>query len=107
MVKQARIVAAVFAFAAVLVVLSSSIFLIEHANHDCTGVDCPVCEQLYHCAQNLKIFTTAEVIALSAAGFTVVSRIILRGATRNGADLHSYQPTAEDMVKISECDTVS
>ena len=73
MTKPNRVIAALFTVIAVLVMLSSSIFLIEHADHDCAGADCPICEQLYNCAQNLKNLAAAGVIALSAAVFAVVS----------------------------------
>ena len=75
MTKPNRVIAALFTVIAVLVMLSSSIFLIEHADHDCAGADCPVCEQLYHCAQNLKSLAATAAIALSAVGFAVVSPV--------------------------------
>ncbi len=63
MTKRYRIAAAALAAAAALVMLSSSLFILEHAHHDCTGEDCPVCERLFCCAQNLKNLSAAAVTA--------------------------------------------
>ena len=73
MTMKARAIATVFALVAVLVMLSSSIFLIEHAEHDCAGADCPICEQLYACAQSLRNLAAAGAVVLTVAGFATVS----------------------------------
>ena len=65
MTKKNRIVASILAVIAVVVMLSSSLFIIEPADHDCVGEDCPVCEQLYSCAQNLKNLSVALLVAAS------------------------------------------
>ena len=94
MPMKARFSAAVFAFVTVLTVLSSSIFLIEHADHDCAGADCPVCEQLYACAQNLK--------NLTAAVMTVMVMIALRFAVYVGVGQakYAYAPHAPVNLKV-------
>lgn len=61
MTRQNRI-AAVIAAITVLVVLFSSAYIVEHADHDCTGEDCPICEQLYACARNLNNLTAAAMV---------------------------------------------
>ena len=75
MTKQRHIVAVLLAAVAVLVLLSSSVFILSHADHDCSGVDCPVCEQLYTCAQNLKNLTAAFIAAVIAITFAVFLRM--------------------------------
>ena len=77
MTNHSRIAAAALAAITILVVLSSSVFIIEHADHDCTGEDCPICEQLYACAQNLKNLAAAVavVMAMIAFGFAVVTSV--------------------------------
>lgn len=64
MTNRSRIAAAVLAAITVFVVIFSSVFLVEHADHDCTGEDCPICEQLYACAQNLKNLAAAAVTVM-------------------------------------------
>ena len=54
-----RVMAAVLAALILVVMLSSSLFIIEHADHDCTGEDCPICEQIYLCTQTLKTLSAA------------------------------------------------
>jgi len=73
MTNHSRIAAAALAAITILVVLSSSVFIIEHADHDCTGEDCPICEQIYACEQNLKNLAAAVavVMAIIAFGFAV------------------------------------
>ena len=41
-----RILTAVLAALVLAVMLSSSLFIIEHADHDCTGEDCPICRTI-------------------------------------------------------------
>ena len=82
MTNRSRIAAAVLAAITILVVLSSSIFIIEHADHNCTGEDCPICEQLYSCAQNLK--------NLAAAAIAVTVMIAFRFAAYAGVGQAKY-----------------
>ena len=65
-----NIAALILAVIAVAVMLSSSLFIIEHADHDCIGEDCPICEQLYSCAQNLKNLSVALLVAASIVTLT-------------------------------------
>lgn len=62
-----NIAALILAAIAVVVMLFSSLFIIEHADHDCVGENCPICEQLYSCAQNLKNLSVALLVAASIA----------------------------------------
>lgn len=72
MTKKTRIFAAVLAALVVLVALSASAFMIEHADHDCTGEDCPVCERLFACAQSLRNLAGAAVVVLASVAFASV-----------------------------------
>lgn len=82
MPNRSRIAAAVLAAITILVVLSSSIFIIEHADHNCTGEDCPICEQLYASARNLK--------NLAAAAVTMIVMIAFRFAVQAGIGQAKY-----------------
>ena len=72
MTNRSRIAAAVLVAITVFVVIFSSVFLVEHADHDCTGEDCPICEQLYSCAQNLKNLTAVAVTVMVMVAFRLV-----------------------------------
>ena len=81
MTKKNRIVATVLAAIAVVVMLSSSLFIIEHADHDCIGDDCAVCEQINICAQTLKnlsiaVLATTIAYALGFSLHTAFGRIV-------------------------------
>ena len=47
-----------------LVIFCSSVFIIVHADHDCTGEDCAVCIALAECHKNLNMPGTAAAGAL-------------------------------------------
>lgn len=65
MTQQKRILALLLSIAVILFLLSSSAFIVTHADHDCVGENCPVCEQLYSCAQNLKNLSVSLLVAAS------------------------------------------
>lgn len=80
-----RILAAVLTALVLVVMLSSSLFIIEHADHDCTGEDCPICQQIYLCTQTLKTLSIAVIaatvfFALAALSpiFTILPDLIRR-----------------------------
>ena len=79
MTKQRRLLAAVLAALVVLVALSASVFMIEHADHDCVGEDCPICERLFACAQNLKNLAAAAVVVFAAVAFAAVLLVSIEG----------------------------
>lgn len=64
MKRRSQISAAVLAALFSVIVLFSSVFIIEHAGHECIGEDCPVCEQLDACAETLKELTAVIVFTL-------------------------------------------
>ncbi len=79
MTGKTRITAAVLAALVALVALSSVVFMISHAEHDCAGEDCPVCAQLYACAQNLKHLAAAAGVVFAVVVFAAVLRMLADG----------------------------
>lgn len=69
MQKRSRITAAVLAALFALTILTSSIFIIEHADHDCTGDGCEICEEILICTTVLK--TLSHVSAALAVAVAV------------------------------------
>ena len=60
MTKRTRILSALLAAAVALVLLSSALYLITRADHDCCGgPDCAVCQQLSVCVQALRSLALA------------------------------------------------
>ncbi|MBQ9331211.1 MAG: AraC family transcriptional regulator [Oscillibacter sp.] len=57
--RAALVLTAVFALA----VLVSSAFIVVHADHDCVGEGCPVCQQMAACAQTLRTLSSAAAAA--------------------------------------------
>lgn len=47
--KISRVFACIMAAMVLFVVLFSAFFIVSHADHDCTGEDCPVCACLQQC----------------------------------------------------------
>ena len=79
MTKQRRIFAAVLAVFVVLVVLSASVFMIEHADHECAGEGCPICERLDSCAQSLRSLAAAAVVVSVVSAFAAALRVCADG----------------------------
>lgn len=73
-----RILTAVLAALVLVVMLSSSLFIIEHADHDCSGEDCPICQQIYLCTQTLKTLSLAVIAAVVFYAFSALLSITIR-----------------------------
>lgn len=73
-----RILAAVLTALVLAVMLSSSLFIIEHADHDCTGEDCSICQQIYLCTQTLKTLSLAVIAATVFYAFSALLSITIR-----------------------------
>ncbi|MDO4293001.1 MAG: AraC family transcriptional regulator [Eubacteriales bacterium] len=58
-VKHKKICAFVTAFLVTAVLLLSGLFIVTHAEHECTGEDCPVCAELQVCAAAIRLLTEA------------------------------------------------
>lgn len=71
-ITSKRITAWIALAAVVLVMLFSVIYVSQHADHECTGAECPVCAVLEQCGNNIKNIG-AIVVAIIAAFFLCVS----------------------------------
>lgn len=70
-----RITAWVALFVTVFVLLFSTFYIVEHADHICSGDDCPVCAVIEQCGDTLKTLGTAVIIVCA----TSVLFFILQG----------------------------
>ena len=80
MKKRNCITAAVLAVLFALTILTSSVFIISHADHDCTGEDCPICEQVYACAQSLKNLVAAVAAMMVMLAFRFAAQAVMEQA---------------------------
>lgn len=67
MAQKKRFGAALLAAVIILFVLVFSAVVIAHAHHDCSGVDCPICEQICTCVKKLKTLSVAALAVWTAA----------------------------------------
>ena len=68
-----------------VVMLSSASYLAVEADHDCSGDDCAICQQISVCENLLKSLGLAGAAAAISAAFTyTVCRAILPCAEMNG-----------------------
>lgn len=67
MKRNTRIQAVLIAFAVLFIMLSSALYIAVEADHDCTGQDCPICEQIHVCENNLKNVSLAVCTVAFAA----------------------------------------
>ncbi len=71
--RSNRQIPAWIAIVAVLfVMLFSALYISMHADHDCTGDECPICAEMVLCVNNIKNIGTF-VVAVSACVFLVFS----------------------------------
>lgn len=69
MQKRSRMTAAVLAALFVLFVMTASAFIIKHADHDCTGDGCEICEEILIYTTVLKTLShvsAAMTVAVAA-----------------------------------------
>ena len=56
----------------------SALFVVSHADHDCTGEDCPICQQIYLCTQTLKTLSIAVIAATVFFALAALLHITIR-----------------------------
>lgn len=64
-IKSKRITAWIAMAAVVLVMLFSVIYISKHADHECTGAECPVCAVMEQCGSNIKTIGTFVAVAVA------------------------------------------
>ena len=52
--KRINITAGIMAVMMLIVVLFSSFYIASHADHECTGEDCPICACIQQCENNIR-----------------------------------------------------
>ena len=72
--KHTRALALLLSAALLLVLLASTAFVAAHADHDCQGDGCLVCQQLNICTEHLKIVSLAAAAALLFAALLRFAR---------------------------------
>lgn len=73
-----RIMTVILAALVLIVMVSSSLYIAEHADHDCTGEDCSICQQIYLCTQTLKTLSLAVIAAAVFYAFSALLSITIR-----------------------------
>lgn len=66
MIKRAKYMAAVMAFAVVFVMLWSSFYIAAESDHECTGENCPICEQISVCYNTIRTISSGIAAAVAA-----------------------------------------
>lgn len=67
MTKKKRLIATLLTVMVIFVVLFSSLFIVENANHDCIGDDCSICYVISVCKNVLKTIGLALAVAILTA----------------------------------------
>lgn len=75
--KHTRALALLLSAAMLLVLLASTAFVVSHADHDCCGDNCLICEQINVCTQHLKTVSLAAAAALLFAALLRFARASL------------------------------
>ncbi len=69
--KIKKITAVVTVAAVLLVMLGSFLFIAQHAHHDCTGEDCPICVHIRQFDMMLRGLETGPEIAADFFAFVL------------------------------------
>lgn len=69
--KKRQMIAIMLCLAIVAVVLFSTIYIANEVEHKCTGADCPICDCIQQCENNLKQLGTG-LAALQTAAAAIV-----------------------------------
>ena len=75
--KHTRVLALLLSAAMLLVLLASTAFVVSHADHDCCGDNCLICDQINVCTQHLKTVSLAAAAELLFAAFLRFARASL------------------------------
>ena len=62
--KRERVLAWIVLSVFILVIFSSSVFIVFHSAHNCTGENCPVCAVLAECRNNINMIGTVSAGAI-------------------------------------------
>lgn len=77
-----RIVSFIVVLLFSLVIFGSGLFIIFHADHNCTGEDCPVCTEIAECYGALHTIGTANAdVSLLVPAFVsalILARVIIK-----------------------------
>ena len=75
MTKKFRFMTGLLAVVLAFVMLSSVAYIAAESDHDCTGVDCPICHQINVCENLLK---SIELAGSAAAAVAAILYILCR-----------------------------
>lgn len=66
MTKKNRVLAILLAVFVLFVMLTSTLCMVEKANHDCTGdISCPICQEILVCEKTLHNLSSAAAVIVS------------------------------------------
>lgn len=79
MTKRAKYMAVVLAFAVVFVMLWSSFYIAAESDHECTGENCPICEQISVCCNTIRTISSgiAAVVAAVLLSYAFSRTVLL------------------------------
>ncbi len=89
--------ACIMAVMMLLVVLLSSFFIAVHADHDCTGEDCPICASIQHCENAIRGIGSG-VTAVSAVIVPVLISLLL---ISGGVALFQFDTPVSTKVRLN------
>lgn len=65
--NKTRLIALVVLAAVLVITLFSSCYVIEEADHDCTGAACPICAMIDQCEDNLRQIGIGQITIIAVA----------------------------------------
>ena len=74
--NRIRITAGIMAVMMLVVMFVSSFFIAAHADHDCTGEDCPICACIHQCENTIR-GAGSDITVMSAVIIPVLISLLL------------------------------
>lgn len=72
--KKDRFISGLLLMVFSFVIFGSAFFIIEHADHECTGEDCPYCTEIAVCGKILQ--TMGSAVSAKAAAIILFTAIL-------------------------------
>ena len=98
MAQKRRVMAILLASLITAAVILSCAFIIGHADHDCTGESCLVCETLAACARMLHRLPAVPAPAAGVCFFALLAACVVWLST----DAHAHDTPVSLRVKLSD-----
>ena len=77
--KKKRIFSVAVCILFLFVIFASLFYIVEEADHQCTGEECPVCANIHQVGQTLRNLSTGTIAHATANLFPIIFVLVISG----------------------------